>query len=122
MEERSGRRENQTALFHLSQKQEADFLCSHKPASSRRPGRARGRRHRYRDGGRDKGLVDIHDRRPLVMTRSEWMSPDTTPEQAEELAHDCAISADEFTFYPIGRAVGNIHNDVESIIKRINNP
>ncbi|WP_413724629.1 SOS response-associated peptidase family protein [Sodalis sp. RH16] len=73
----------------------------------------------------DKGLVDIHDRRPLVMTRSaslEWMSPETTPERAEELAHDSAISADEFAFHPVGRSVGNIHNDNPEIIKRIENP
>ena len=73
----------------------------------------------------DKGLVDIHDRRPLVMTQEaslEWISPDTTPERAEELAHDYAIGADEFAFYPVGRAVGNIHNDNESLIKNIDNP
>lgn len=73
----------------------------------------------------DKGLVDIHDRRPLVMTREaslEWMSPDTPPERAEELARNCAISADDFAFHPIGKAVGNMHNDNAGIIKRIDNP
>ncbi|WP_413728720.1 SOS response-associated peptidase family protein [Sodalis sp. RH19] len=73
----------------------------------------------------DKGLVDIHDRRPLVMTREaslEWLSPDTTPERAEELAKDFVIPADEFTFHPVGKAVGNIHNDNAGIIERIDNP
>ncbi|WP_413732370.1 SOS response-associated peptidase family protein [Sodalis sp. RH20] len=73
----------------------------------------------------DKGLVDIHDRRPLVMTREaslEWLSPEITPERAEELAHDFAIPADEFSFHPVAKAVGNIHNDNAGIIKRIDNP
>lgn len=71
-----------------------------------------------------KGLVDIHDRRPLVMTRKaslEWLAPDTTPERAEVLAHDFAIPADEFAFHPVSKAVGNIHNDNDSVIKQINN-
>lgn len=73
----------------------------------------------------DQGLLDIHDRRPLIMTRKaslEWLSPETTPERAEQLARSDAISAGEFMFHPVGKAVGNIHNDNESIIKRIDNP
>ncbi|WP_213992867.1 SOS response-associated peptidase family protein [Sodalis sp. dw_96] len=73
----------------------------------------------------DKGLLDIHDRRPLVMTRKaclEWLSFDTSPEHAEQLALDCGIPADEFTFHPVGKAVGNIHNNSAAIIKSIENP
>ncbi len=72
----------------------------------------------------DKGLVDIHDRRPLVMTREaslEWLSPETTPERAEELAHDSAIPDYEFSFHPVSKSVGNIHNDNKSLIDKINN-
>lgn len=73
----------------------------------------------------DKGLVDIHDRRPLVMARQaalQWLSPETTAQHAERLAHDFAIPADEFTFHPISKAVGNSHNDNAGIIKPIDNP
>ncbi|XBS71835.1 SOS response-associated peptidase family protein [Acerihabitans sp. KWT182] len=73
----------------------------------------------------DKGLVDIHDRRPLVMTRLasvEWMAPETTPERVAELAHDCLRSADEFAFHAVDKAVGNIHNDTEFLIDNYHNP
>lgn len=73
----------------------------------------------------DKGLLDIHDRRPLVMTRKasvEWFLTDTSPERAEELANKGGIPADEFAFHPVGKAVGNMHNEGVSMIKRIDNP
>ncbi|HEY0207839.1 SOS response-associated peptidase family protein [Acerihabitans sp.] len=72
----------------------------------------------------DKGLVDIHDRRPLVMTREaslEWLSPETTPERAGELAHGFSIPDYEFSFHPVSKSVGNIHNDNKSLIDKINN-
>ncbi len=73
----------------------------------------------------DKGLLDIHDRRPLVMTREaslEWMSPDTLPERAVELAHDAAIPADEFEWHPVSKAVGSVRNNDKSLIQEIENP
>ncbi|WP_413731026.1 SOS response-associated peptidase family protein [Sodalis sp. RH22] len=72
----------------------------------------------------DKGLVDIHDRRPLIMTRKaslEWISPDTTSGRAEELAHDCAMPVGEFAFHPVSKTVGNIHNNNSSLIAKIDN-
>ena len=56
----------------------------------------------------DRGLVDIHDRRPLVLTPEaarEWMRQDVTGAEAAEIASDGAVSADDFT-----RAVGNVKN------------
>ncbi len=37
----------------------------------------------------DEGMVDIHDRKPLVLSPQharEWVDPDTPPERARELA------------------------------------
>lgn len=48
----------------------------------------------------DRGLVDIHDRRPLVLTPEaarEWMRQDVTGAEAAEIASDGAVSADDFT-------------------------
>lgn len=58
----------------------------------------------------DKGLVDIHDRRPLVFTPEaalEWMNPETSGAQASELSHDAAVPADEFTWHRVTRSVGS---------------
>lgn len=48
----------------------------------------------------DRGLVDIHDRRPLVLTPEaarEWMRQDVTGAESAEIASDGAVSADDFT-------------------------
>ncbi len=61
----------------------------------------------------DRGLVDIHDRRPLVLTPEaarEWMRQDVTGAEAAEIASDGAVSADDFTWHPVTRAVGNVKN------------
>ena len=47
----------------------------------------------------DKGLVDIHDRRPLVLVPDaarEWMKQDVSGKEAEQIAADAAVSADIF--------------------------
>jgi len=70
----------------------------------------------------DKGLVDIHDRRPLVFTPSaalKWMKPETSGTQASELAHEGAVPADEFTWHPVTRAVGNVKNQSTDLIRNI---
>ncbi|MCE0845982.1 SOS response-associated peptidase family protein [Buttiauxella sp. A2-C1_F] len=69
-----------------------------------------------------KGLVDIHDRRPLVFTPSAaltWMDPETTGVQASELAHHVAVSTDEFIWHPVTRSVGNVKNQSPELIRNI---
>ena len=56
-----------------------------------------------------KGMVDIHDRRPLVLTAEharEWMDPSTTVDQAKELL-SVARSESAFEWYEVTRKVGN---------------
>ena len=51
----------------------------------------------------EQGLVDIHDRRPLVLTPEaarEWMRQDVTGAQAVEIAGDGAGSTDHFPTAP----------------------
>ncbi|TDX19826.1 putative SOS response-associated peptidase YedK [Buttiauxella sp. BIGb0552] len=70
----------------------------------------------------DKGLIDIHDRRPLVFTPEailEWMNPETSGAQASELAHEAAIPAKEFTWHPVTRSVGNVKNQSKGLIIKI---
>ena len=42
----------------------------------------------------NQGMVDIHERRPLAIAADavrEWLSADTTSQQAEEVAHEAAV-------------------------------
>lgn len=67
----------------------------------------------------NQGMVDIHDRRPLVIAADavrEWLSADTTPQRAEEIARDAAIPEKDFTWHPISAKVGNIHNQGSELI------
>lgn len=68
----------------------------------------------------DKGLVDIHDRRPLVLTPKaarEWLRQETRGVDAEELAKAGAVAAEEFTWHPVTRAVGNVQNQGAELIE-----
>jgi len=60
-----------------------------------------------------QGMVDIHDRRLLVLSPDavrEWLSPETTPSRAEEIAHDAALPEKAFNWHPVSSKVGNIHH------------
>nr|WP_244915494.1 SOS response-associated peptidase family protein [Pantoea allii] len=53
-----------------------------------------------------KGMVDIHDRRPLVLSPDsvrEWLSKKTSPERAEQIAHEAALPESDFSWYKVTR-------------------
>jgi putative SOS response-associated peptidase YedK len=67
----------------------------------------------------DQGLVDIHDRRPLVLVPEaarEWMRQDIGGKEAGEIATDGSVTADHFTWHPASRAVGNVKNQGSDLI------
>lgn len=68
----------------------------------------------------NQGMVDIHDRRPLVITPDavrEWLSDETSPARAEEIAHDAAVPEKAFTWrHPVSKKVGNIHHQGRELI------
>jgi len=70
----------------------------------------------------DKGLVDIHDRRPLVLSPDaarEWMKQDVGGKEAAEIAADCSVPADQFIWHAVTRAVGNVNNQGNQLIQPI---
>ncbi|MCS5969435.1 SOS response-associated peptidase family protein [Klebsiella variicola subsp. variicola] len=73
----------------------------------------------------DQGLVDIHDRRPLVLTPEaarEWMRQDIGGKEAEEIAVDGAAPADKFIWHAVTRAVGNVKIRGPELIEAIEPP
>ncbi|MCU6339093.1 SOS response-associated peptidase family protein [Enterobacter quasiroggenkampii] len=67
----------------------------------------------------DQGLVDIHDRRPVVLTPEAamaWMDQTTSSAHAQELARDGALPAEQFTWHPVSTAVGNVKNQNAELI------
>lgn len=58
--------------------------------------------------GASGGMLDIHDRRPVVLAAEDaalWMDLALTPEQAIELARQAAIPAEDFEWYKVSKAV-----------------
>ncbi len=71
------------------------------------------------------GMIDIHDRRPLVLSpecAAHWLDPELDPSEAEEIATEHGLSAEEFAWHPVDRAVGNSKNQGAHLIERINDP
>ena len=66
----------------------------------------------------DAGLVDVHDRRPVVFDAAharEWLEAGESAEAADALAREAALPAEAFTWYPVSRDVNasagaNVHD------------
>lgn len=70
----------------------------------------------------DKGLVDIHDRKPLVLTPEvarEWLDLDTPVERAAEIVRAGCRPANDFCWYEVGKAMGNVKNQGVRLIQPI---
>jgi putative SOS response-associated peptidase YedK len=66
----------------------------------------------------DAGMVDIHDRRPVVLSPEdarEWLEPGLSSERVMALVlHSRAVG--DFEWYPVGREVGNVRNQGPGLI------
>jgi putative SOS response-associated peptidase YedK len=70
-------------------------------------------------GASDSGMVDIHDRRPLVLAPDharEWLDPDTTVSRIEQIALQCCLPTEQFEWFPVDKAVGNVRNQGSELI------
>ncbi|SEO08245.1 Putative SOS response-associated peptidase YedK [Duganella sp. CF517] len=59
------------------------------------------------------GMIDVHDRRPVVFSASDaatWMDPELSGEQAAQLARSVSLGADKFAWHRVSTAVGNARN------------
>ncbi|AFE58021.1 SOS response-associated peptidase family protein [Rahnella aceris] len=73
----------------------------------------------------DEGLLDIHDRRPLVLDRAqalEWLNSDTPPARALEIAQKEAVPSDKFKLHQVTKTVGSIRNNGAELIESISDP
>ncbi|MBW3503699.1 SOS response-associated peptidase family protein [Pseudomonas sp. NKUCC02_KPG] len=68
----------------------------------------------------DQGMVDIHDRRPVVFKYQharEWMESDPDSVEAEGLLLKCCQPTEDFEWFPISKIVGNVKNHRPELIK-----
>ncbi len=67
----------------------------------------------------DQGMVDIHDRRPLVLAPEharQWIDPNLTAAQAELVTRELCLPVDEFEWFPVSTALGNVRNQGAELI------
>lgn len=67
----------------------------------------------------DQGLLDIHDRMPLVLRADlarEWIDPATPVERAAEILQSGCRPAGDFQWYPVSKQVGNVRNEGPELI------
>lgn len=67
----------------------------------------------------DQGMVDIHDRNPLVLSPElarEWVDSDTSLKRAKEIAVEGCRPSNDFHWYEVGKDVGNVRSQGSKII------
>jgi putative SOS response-associated peptidase YedK len=70
----------------------------------------------------DSGMVDIHDRRPVVLSPEaarEWVEPGLSAQRAEEIARDACRPTEDFEWYAVGKEVGNVRNQGKALIEPV---
>ncbi|NVZ50286.1 SOS response-associated peptidase family protein [Pseudomonas sp. B6002] len=66
------------------------------------------------------GMVDIHDRRPVILTPElarEWLDPATSKERAEEVVVHQGEAAEAFEWFKVSEDVGNVRNQSARLIQ-----
>ncbi|MFC5472786.1 SOS response-associated peptidase [Paraherbaspirillum soli] len=65
------------------------------------------------------GMVDVHDRQPVVLAPEDallWMDPDLSADQAEQIARQMALGADDFEWFKVSTEVNKAgHSDPHMI-------
>jgi len=65
------------------------------------------------------GMVDVHDRRPVVLTPDNarsWMDLDLSLEQAENLVRSTSLPSNAFEWYAVDKEVNNASNNGPHLI------
>lgn len=67
----------------------------------------------------DQRMVDINDRRPLILVPAaarEWLEPGLDPRRAAKIAMTMCRPTEDFEWFAVGRAVGNVRNQGPHLI------
>lgn len=73
----------------------------------------------------DGDLLTIHDRQPVVLspdTARQWIDPQLTSAEADELLKTQGLTVEAFTWYPVDKAVGSVRNNAPELIQPLHEP
>ena len=71
------------------------------------------------------GMLDIHDRRPVVLSpecAAHWLDSELSAAEAEVLTLEHGLCVEEFEWYPVGKEVGNVRNEGRQLIEQVSYP
>lgn len=71
------------------------------------------------------GMVDVHDRRPIVLSAEDarlWLDPGLSAEAAEQLVRSVALGSDAFDWHPVSREVGRSTNEGPHLAAQLDLP
>ena len=72
----------------------------------------------------EEGMVDIHDRRPVVLSADDarmWINLDMPAIEAERLARNASLPSEAFEWYQVTREVNKAGNQSPAMVKSIEN-
>jgi putative SOS response-associated peptidase YedK len=70
----------------------------------------------------DAGMIDIHDRRPVVLSAADakhWLDQDTTVEHAAEIARTASRPVSDFEWFKVSREVNDARHDNPGLVDPI---
>jgi putative SOS response-associated peptidase YedK len=72
-------------------------------------------------------MVDIHDRRPVVLEPEDawdWMDPKTPVEEAAHIAQSRSLPSEAFTWWKVGRALNrpDPNNNTKELLESVSAP
>ncbi|MEE4091975.1 SOS response-associated peptidase family protein [Pseudomonas viridiflava] len=70
----------------------------------------------------DSGMVDIHGRRPIVLSEDgarEWIQPSSSIARSKEIVTLMGRSVEDFEWFRVGKAVGSVMNQGPNVIKPV---
>ncbi|MBZ2206544.1 SOS response-associated peptidase family protein [Massilia soli] len=68
------------------------------------------------------GLLDVHDRRPIVLSVADaamWMKPDLPPDEAAHMLANFGVPPEAFAWHMVDKAVGNVRNQDQRLASPI---
>ncbi|MGZ8315318.1 MAG: SOS response-associated peptidase family protein [Telluria sp.] len=71
------------------------------------------------------GMVDVHDRRPIVFSAEDaalWLDPGLPPEAARQIARSVALGPDAFDWHPVSKEVGRATNEGAHLAAQLDLP
>lgn len=73
----------------------------------------------------DAGMVDVHDRRPVVFSASDaqlWLDPSLSVEHAQQLARNMSQPSEAFRWHAVSKRVNKAGNEGPDLIEPITLP